>query len=50
MNRRALDRILQDEPIGRLIEPEAVGELVGHAYRNDTLAGETFKIVGSKIA
>lgn len=46
MDQKALDRILHDVPIGRLIEPEEVAEFVGHLYRNEALAGETFFIDG----
>ena len=46
MNQKALDKILSDVPIGRLIEPEEVASLVGEIYRNEALAGETFFIHG----
>ncbi|MFZ5584509.1 MAG: SDR family NAD(P)-dependent oxidoreductase [Thermodesulfobacteriota bacterium] len=46
MNQAALDKIIADVPIGRLIEPEEVASLVGEAYRNEALAGETFFIHG----
>lgn len=46
MNQKALDRILTDIPIGRLIEPEEVASLVGELYRNEALAGEVFYIHG----
>jgi 3-oxoacyl-[acyl-carrier protein] reductase len=46
MNQKALDRILAEVPIGRLIEPEEVAELVCDIYRNEALAGETFFIHG----
>lgn len=46
MNQAALDKIVADVPIGRLIEPEEVASLVGEAYRNEALAGETFFIHG----
>jgi len=46
MNQKALDRILGDVPIGRLIEPEEVAALVGELYRNEALAGDVFFIHG----
>ncbi len=46
MNQKALDTILGQVPIGRLIEPEEVAQLVGDIYRNEALAGETFFIHG----
>ena len=46
MNQKALDNILSQIPIGRLIEPEEVAQLVGDIYRNEALAGETFFIHG----
>jgi 3-oxoacyl-[acyl-carrier protein] reductase len=41
-----LDGILSQVPIGRLIEPEEVAQLVGDIYRNEALAGEVFFIHG----
>ena len=46
MNQKALDAILSNVPIGRLIEPEEVASLVGELYRNEALSGETFFIHG----
>ena len=46
MNREALARIVEDVPIGRLIEPAEVASLVGELYRNEAIAGETFFIHG----
>ncbi|RJR17739.1 MAG: SDR family NAD(P)-dependent oxidoreductase [Desulfobacteraceae bacterium] len=46
MNQKALEKILGEVPIGRLIEPEEVASLVGEIYRNEALAGETFFIHG----
>jgi len=46
MNQKALERIVADVPIGRLIEPGEVASLVGEIYRNEALAGETFFIHG----
>ena len=46
MNQKALDYILGQVPIGRLIEPEEVAQLVGDIYRNEALAGDVFFIHG----
>ncbi|MCP4115295.1 MAG: SDR family NAD(P)-dependent oxidoreductase [Desulfobacteraceae bacterium] len=46
MNQKALDKILSNVPIKRLIEPEEVTSLVGEIYRNEALAGDTFFIHG----
>lgn len=46
MNQQALDKILQDIPIGRLIEPEEVAQLVGDIYRNEALSGDVYFIHG----
>ena len=46
MNQKALEKIVADVPIGRLIEPEEVASFVGDIYRNEALAGETFFIHG----
>jgi len=46
MNQKALDKIVEQVPIGRLIEPEEVASLVGELYRNEALAGDVFFIHG----
>jgi len=46
MNQRALEKILDQVPIGRLVEPEEVASLVGELFRNEALSGETFFIHG----
>lgn len=46
MNQKALDTVLEQVPIGRLIEPEEVAALVGELYRNEALAGDVFYIHG----
>lgn len=46
MNQNALEKILGDVPIGRLIEPEEVASLVGELYRNEALSGEVYFIHG----
>ena len=46
VNQRALDAILANVPIGRLIEPEEIAQLVIDLYRNEAIAGETFFIHG----
>lgn len=46
MNQKALDSILENVPIGRLVEPEEVASLIGELYRNEALAGDVFFIHG----
>ena len=46
MNQKALEYIVGQVPIGRLIEPEEVAAFVGDIYRNEALAGEVFFIHG----
>jgi 3-oxoacyl-[acyl-carrier protein] reductase len=46
MNQKALGKILEQVPIGRLVEPEEVASLVGELYRNEALAGDVFYIHG----
>lgn len=46
MDQKALDRIVSEVPIGRLIEPEEVAALVCDIYKNEALAAETFFIHG----
>lgn len=46
MNQKALDRILENVPIGRLIEPEEVASLIGELYRNEAINGETYFLHG----
>ncbi len=46
MSPKALSGILEQVPIGRLIEPEEVASLVGELYRNEALAGDVFYIHG----
>jgi 3-oxoacyl-[acyl-carrier protein] reductase len=46
MSQIALDRIVEQVPIGRLIEPEEVASFVGELYRNEALAGDVFFIHG----
>ncbi|MBU1170581.1 MAG: SDR family NAD(P)-dependent oxidoreductase [Proteobacteria bacterium] len=46
MNQTALDKILENVPIKRLIEPEEVASLVCEIYRNEALAGDTYFIHG----
>lgn len=46
MNQQALEKILSDIPIGRLVDPYEVASLVGEIYRNEALAGDTFFIHG----
>jgi 3-oxoacyl-[acyl-carrier protein] reductase len=46
MNQKALDKIIAEGPIGRLIEPEEVATLACDIYKNEALAGETYFIHG----
>lgn len=46
MKQEALERIITDVPIGRLIEPGEVASFVGELYRNEALAGDVFFIHG----
>jgi 3-oxoacyl-[acyl-carrier protein] reductase len=46
MDQKALGKILEQVPIGRLVEPAEVASLIGELYRNEALAGETFFIHG----
>ena len=46
MNRKSLDRIVAEIPLGRLVEPEEIASLVGELYRNEALAGDVFFIHG----
>jgi len=46
MDQKALDKILADVPIGRLVEPVEVAQLVGALYRNEAIAGEVYFIHG----
>jgi len=46
MDQKALDKILSDVPISRLIEPAEVASLVGELYRNEALAGDVYFIHG----
>ena len=46
MNQKALGKILEQVPIGRLVEPDEVASLVGELYRNEALAGDVFFIHG----
>jgi 3-oxoacyl-[acyl-carrier protein] reductase len=46
MNQDALAKILSNVPIGRLIEPEEIAQLVGDMYRNEAIAGDVYFIHG----
>jgi 3-oxoacyl-[acyl-carrier protein] reductase len=46
MNQKALSRILENVPIGRLIEPDEVASLVCELYRNEALSGEVYFVHG----
>lgn len=46
MPSKVLDKIVEQVPIHRLIEPEEVASLVGEIYRNEAIAGEVYYIHG----
>jgi len=46
MNQKALEKILTNVPIGRLVDPMEVASLAGELYRNEALAGDVFFIHG----
>ena len=46
MNQKALSRILDNVPIGRLIEPDEISSLVCELYRNEALTGDVYFIHG----
>ncbi len=46
MSQKALEKILEQVPIGRLVEPEEVASLVAEVYRNEALTGEVFFVHG----
>jgi 3-oxoacyl-[acyl-carrier protein] reductase len=46
MPQKVLDKIIDQVPIGRLIEPEEVAAFVGDIYRNEALAGDVYFIHG----
>jgi 3-oxoacyl-[acyl-carrier protein] reductase len=46
MDQKALEKILSDVPIGRLIDPQEVASLVGELYKNEALAGDVYFIHG----
>ncbi len=46
MNKGALSRILDNVPIGRLIEPGEIASLICELYRNEALTGDVYYIHG----
>jgi 3-oxoacyl-[acyl-carrier protein] reductase len=46
IDEKVLGKIIEQVPIGRLIEPEEVVSLVAELYRNEAMAGETVFIHG----
>lgn len=46
MDEKILGKIVEQVPIGRLVEPEEVVSLVAELYRNEAMAGETVFIHG----
>lgn len=46
IDEKTIGKIIEQVPIGRLIEPEEVTSLVAELYRNEAMAGETVFIHG----
>lgn len=46
MNQQALEKILENVPIKRLIEPEEVASLIAELFRNEAINGEVYFIHG----
>lgn len=46
IDEKILGKILEQVPIGRLVEPEEIVSLVGQLYQNEAMAGETVFIHG----
>jgi len=46
MNQQALEKILENVPIGRLVEPEEVGSLIFEMYRNEAVNGTVYFLHG----
>jgi 3-oxoacyl-[acyl-carrier protein] reductase len=46
MPQKVLDKVIEQIPIGRLVEPEEVAAFIGELYRNEALAGDVFFIHG----
>lgn len=46
MNQKALDKVIGEVPINRLIEPEEVGSLAVELFRNEALSGEIYFVHG----
>ena len=41
MDEKIISKIVEQVPIGRLIEPEEIGSIVAEFFRNEAMAGET---------
>jgi len=46
MNQKALEGILENVPIQRLVEPQEVASLIGELFRNEALTGDVYYIHG----
>jgi 3-oxoacyl-[acyl-carrier protein] reductase len=46
IDKKILDKILEQVPIKRFIEPQEVASLIGELYRNEACSGEVFYITG----
>lgn len=46
MDQNALEKVLENVPIKRLIEPGEVASLIGELYRNEAIGGDVYFING----
>ena len=46
MNRSALQLLLHDVQIGRLVQPEEIASLIGHCVENEAIDATTIEITG----
>jgi len=46
MNQKALDKIIENMPINRLVEPEEVASLIAELYRNEAINADVYFIHG----
>lgn len=46
MNQKALDVILSDVPLGRLVEPEELAAVIKHAAENEAIDATTIEVTG----
>jgi 3-oxoacyl-[acyl-carrier protein] reductase len=46
MNQDALKAILADVHIGRLVEPDEIARMIGHAVENEAINATTIEVTG----